>query len=53
MIQQGHIPLTNILAPGAMGESNQVETCGNAAETEAANRRTVVRVLQNKAVAGT
>jgi outer membrane protein OmpA-like peptidoglycan-associated protein len=53
MIQQGHIPLTNILAPGAMGESNQVETGGNAAETEAANRRTVVRVLQNKAVAGT
>ena len=50
--QQGHIPLTNMLAPGAMGESRQV---GNdqTAEGEAQNRRVVVRVLQNKGVAGT
>jgi outer membrane protein OmpA-like peptidoglycan-associated protein len=51
MIQQGHVPLTNILAPGAMGETQQVEA-DNAADTEAANRRVVVRVLQNKGIAG-
>jgi outer membrane protein OmpA-like peptidoglycan-associated protein len=50
--QQGHIPLTNMLAPGAMGESRQV---GNdkTAEGESQNRRVVVRVLQNKGIAGT
>jgi outer membrane protein OmpA-like peptidoglycan-associated protein len=51
LIQKGHIPLTRMLAPGAMGESHQV---GNentrAGQTE--NRRVVVRVLQNKAIAG-
>ena len=52
MIQQGQIPLTNILAPGAMGESQQIDEGGTAAEVQAANRRVVVRVLQNKAVAG-
>lgn len=51
LIQQGHIPLTRMLAPGAMGESHQV--AAQAAESEeAANRRVVVRVLQNKAIAG-
>lgn len=51
LIQEGHIPLTRMLAPGAMGESHQV---GNdtKAEGEAQNRRVVVRVLQNKAIAG-
>ncbi len=50
LIQNG-IPLTNLLAPGAMGESQQV---GNDAtvEGQAENRRVVVRVLQNKAIAG-
>lgn len=50
--QQGHIPLTNMLAPGAMGESRQV---GNdkTAEGQAQNRRVVVRILQNKGIAGT
>jgi outer membrane protein OmpA-like peptidoglycan-associated protein len=52
LLQQGHVPLTNILAPGAMGESEQVEASGTPAEVEAANRRVVVQVLQNKAVAG-
>ena len=52
MIQQGKVPLTNILAPGAMGESEQVQS-DNAVDTDAANRRVVVQVLQNKAVAGT
>jgi outer membrane protein OmpA-like peptidoglycan-associated protein len=51
LIQQGHVPLTNILAPGAMGETEQVEA-DNGADTEAANRRVVVRVLQNKGIAG-
>ncbi len=50
--QQGHIPLTNMLAPGAMGESRQVES-NKTAEGQAQNRRVVVRVLQNKGIAGT
>jgi OmpA-OmpF porin, OOP family len=51
LMQQGHIPLTNMLAPGAMGESRQI---GNdrTAEGQAQNRRVVVRVLQNKGIAG-
>jgi OOP family OmpA-OmpF porin len=51
LLQQGHVPLTRLLAPGAMGESRQV---GNdkTAEGQAQNRRVVVRVLQNKGIAG-
>jgi OOP family OmpA-OmpF porin len=51
LVQQGHIPLTRMLAPGAMGEAHQV---GNdkSAEGQAENRRVVVRVLQNKGIAG-
>jgi OOP family OmpA-OmpF porin len=52
MMQQGQVPLTNMLAPGAMGESRQVAT-DKTVEGEAQNRRVVVRVLQNKAIAGT
>jgi OmpA-OmpF porin, OOP family len=51
MRQQGHVPLTNMLAPGAMGETRQVAT-DKTVEGEAQNRRVVVRVLQNKAIAG-
>jgi len=51
LLQQGHVPLTNMLAPGAMGESRQVGD-DKTAEGEAQNRRVVVRVLQNKAIAG-
>ncbi len=51
LLQQGHIPLTNMLAPGAMGESRQVAT-DKSVEGQAENRRVVVRVLQNKAIAG-
>src|SRR6201984_3181816 len=51
LLQQGHIPLTRMLAPGAMGESHQVGD-DNTAEGQAENRRVMVRVLQNKAVAG-
>jgi outer membrane protein OmpA-like peptidoglycan-associated protein len=50
--EQGGIPLTNILAPGAMGTSKQVAP-DNTAEGQAENRRVVVRVLQNKGIAGT
>lgn len=51
LIQQGRVPLTRMLAPGAMGETEQV---GNekTVEGQAENRRVVVRVLQNKAIAG-
>jgi outer membrane protein OmpA-like peptidoglycan-associated protein len=51
LLQQGHIPLTRMLAPGAMGESHQVGS-DKSAENEAENRRVVVRVLQNKGIAG-
>jgi outer membrane protein OmpA-like peptidoglycan-associated protein len=51
LLQQGHVPLTNTLAPGAMGESRQIEK-DKTADGEAANRRVVVRVLQNKGIAG-
>jgi outer membrane protein OmpA-like peptidoglycan-associated protein len=50
--QQGHVPLTNMLAPGAMGESRQVGS-DKTADGQAENRRVVVRVLQNKGIAGT
>src|SRR5208337_2020390 len=49
--QQGHIPLTNILAPGAMGTSRQVAP-DTTSEGQADNRRVVVKVLQNKGIAG-
>jgi OmpA-OmpF porin, OOP family len=49
--QQGGIPLTNMLAPGAMGTSNQVDS-DKTAEGQAENRRVVVRILQNKGIAG-
>jgi len=50
--QDGSIPLTNILAPGAMGSSNPAAS-NTTAEGQAENRRVVVRVLQNKGIAGT
>lgn len=49
--QQGGIPLTNMLAPGAMGTSSQVDSDATA-EGQAENRRVVVRILQNKGIAG-
>jgi outer membrane protein OmpA-like peptidoglycan-associated protein len=49
--QQCGIPLTNILAPGAMGTSKQVEP-DTTAQGQAENRRVVVRVLQDKGIAG-
>src|SRR5664280_2252573 len=49
--QKGGIPLTNLLAPGAMGTSKQVAP-DKTAEGQAENRRVVVRILQNKGIAG-
>jgi len=51
MEQQGQIPLTNVLAPGAMGTSDQVAP-DSSVEGQAENRRVVVRILQNKGIAG-
>jgi OmpA-OmpF porin, OOP family len=49
--QKANVPLTRILAPGAMGESRQVNN-DKSAEGQSENRRVIVRVLQNKAIAG-
>jgi len=49
--QDGNIPLTNILAPGAMGTSSPAASNATA-EGQAENRRVVVRILQNKGIAG-
>jgi len=51
LLQQGNIPLTNVLAPGAMGESRPVGD-DKTADGQAQNRRVVVRILQNKGIAG-
>ncbi len=51
LLQQGKVPLTRMLSPVAMGESDQVGT-DKTKEGQAENRRVVVRVLQNKAMAG-
>jgi outer membrane protein OmpA-like peptidoglycan-associated protein len=51
LVQQGGVPLTRMLAPAAMGESHQIST-GQHETEQAENRRVVVRVLQNKAIAG-
>ena len=51
LLQQGHIPLTKMLAPGAMGEAHQIGD-DKTEKGPAENRRVVVRVLQNKGIAG-
>jgi len=50
LVQDGHVPLTRMLAPGAMGESQAKE--GASAADEANDRKVIVRVLQNKGIAG-
>jgi OOP family OmpA-OmpF porin len=50
--QDANVPLTNMLAPGAMGTADQVGP-ENTSEGQAQNRRVVVMVLQNKGIAGT
>jgi outer membrane protein OmpA-like peptidoglycan-associated protein len=48
--QRANVPLSRMLAPGAMGETNGES---EASKDEAEARKVVVRVLQNKAIAGT
>jgi OmpA-OmpF porin, OOP family len=50
--QDANIPLTNVLAPSAMGTTDQVAS-NQTAEGQAENRRVVVRILQNKGISGT
>lgn len=50
--QDANVPLTNMLAPGAMGTADQVSP-DKTAEGQAENRRVVVMILQNKGIAGT
>jgi OmpA-OmpF porin, OOP family len=49
--QDAGVPLTNMLAPGAMGTADQVAPDATS-EGQAENRRVVVMVLQNKGIAG-
>jgi outer membrane protein OmpA-like peptidoglycan-associated protein len=49
--QDANIPLTNMLAPGAMGTADQVGP-DKTAEGQAENRRVVVMISQNKGIAG-
>jgi len=51
LLQEGEIPTTNILSPGAMGQSRQIGD-PKTPKGEAENRRVVVRVLQSKGIAG-
>ncbi len=51
LVQQGQVPLTNMLAPGAMGESRQVGS-DTTEQGQAENRRVVARALLNKGIAG-
>ena len=50
--QDANVPLTNMLAPGAMGTADQVAP-DKTVEGQAQNRRVVVMILQNKGIAGT
>jgi OmpA-OmpF porin, OOP family len=47
----GNIPLTHIVAPGAMGETNPAAS-NESTQGRAENRRVVVKVLVNKGVSG-
>lgn len=49
--QDANVPLTNMLAPGAMGTADQIVP-DKTAEGQAENRRVVVMILQNKGIAG-
>lgn len=52
LLQDYHVPLTDMITPAAMGESRQVGEEANTPQGEAQNRRVRVRILQNKGVAG-
>jgi outer membrane protein OmpA-like peptidoglycan-associated protein len=50
LLQEGRVPVSRMLAPGAMGETQAKETA--TASDEAEDRKVVVRVLQNKGIVG-
>jgi len=52
LLQDCHVPLTDMITPAGMGESHQVGEEVNTPQGEAQNRRVRVRILQNKGVAG-
>jgi OOP family OmpA-OmpF porin len=49
--QSGAVPMTRILAPAAMGTSNQVDT-DHTRKAQAQNRRVVVTIVVNKGIVG-
>jgi len=49
--QSGAVPMTRILAPAAMGTSNQVDTA-HTRKAQAQNRRVVVTIVVNKGITG-
>jgi OmpA-OmpF porin, OOP family len=52
LLQECHVPVKNIVAPGAMSETNPVAS-NESASGRAENRRVDLRLLVNKGVAGT
>ena len=51
MLQQTGVPPTRMLVPAAMGVSDQVAS-NDTKEGQAQNRRTVIRLLQNRGITG-
>lgn len=51
MLQQSGVPTTRMLVPAAMGVSDQVAS-NDTKEGQAQNRRTVIRLLQNRGITG-
>lgn len=51
LMQDADMPLTHLLAPGAMGETREADN-DKTDDGQAQSRRAVVRVLQNKGIAG-
>ena len=51
LLQNCHIPVRHIVAPGAMGESDPAAP-NESAQGRAENRRVDVKVIVNKGVAG-
>ena len=51
LLQNGQIPLRHIVAPGAMGISDEAAP-NESADGRAENRRVEVKVLVNRGVAG-
>ena len=51
MLQQTGVPPTKMLVPAAMGVSDQVAS-NDTKEGQAQNRRTVIRLLQNRGITG-